>query len=496
MENRKERQPRATRLNACSATVAAKCPAGHSAVEAKTSAGHRDGFFASRRTAESQRLSHGDEGRPTPSNAPSGNARAASPRRSKRKAHSLIDKVYRWENLYQAWRRVRRNKGVHGLDRVTIRMFEADVEKHLREIQRKLKEQRYTPSPVRRVYIPKPSQPRKRRPLGIPIVADRIVQQAIFQVVDPLFDHSMSDRSFGFRKGRKAHHAVATLIEDAREGFRYVVDADIASFFDEIDHNVVMSCVRARIADGRVLDLFEAFLKAGVSEAGVISVPARGVPQGGVISPWLSNLVLDHLDQAIEAQGWRHVRYADDFVVLCPSPKEAQRALEAVKEVLGTLKLSLHETKTRLTDFEQGFEFLGFAFRHLRIGIREASIERLKERVRSLTRRQQGRNVDAVLADLNPVLRGWAGYFGVAQVSLIFRLLDSWIRMRMRSFKYKRRCYHDNWRLPTRRLQRWGLLSLQECRPRLRLAYVRARGSGERPHAPCDEGPTRGRPVL
>lgn len=476
MKDRKVRQPRARRLNACSAWTTAECPAGHSADEPRTTAGHRDGFFASRRNAEPQRLSQGNEGLPQPSDASSGNARAASPRRSKRKAHSLIDKVYRWENLYRAWRRVRRNKGVHGLDRVTIRMFEADEEKHLREIQRKLMERRYTPSPVRRVYIPKPSQPRKRRPLGIPIVADRIVQQAIFQVVDPLFDHTMSDRSFGFRKGRKAHHAIATLITDAKEGYRHVLDADIASFFDEIDHDVVMSCVRARIADGRVLDLFEAFLKAGVSEDGVISVPLRGVPQGGVISPWLSNLVLDHLDKVIEAQGWRYARYADDFVVLCPSSKEAQRALEVVKEVLGTLKLSLHETKTRLTDFEQGFEFLGFAFRHFRIGIREASIERFKDRVRSLTRRQQGRNVDAVLADLNPVLRGWAGYFGVAQVSMTLRLLDSWIRMRMRSFKYKRRCYHDNWRLPSKRLKRWGLLSLQECRPRLRLAYVRARG--------------------
>jgi len=442
------------------------------------------GFFAARRAAESQKSSQGDEGKQNLPKSSSGNARAASPRRSKRKAHSLIDKVYRWDNLYRAWRRVRRNKGVHGLDRVTIRMFEADLDKHLREIQRKLMEKRYTPSPVRRVYIPKPAQPRKRRPLGIPIVADRIVQQAIFQIVDPLFDHTMSDRSFGFRKGRKAHDAITALISDAKEGYRFVVDADIASFFDEIDHDVVMSCVRARIADGRVLDLFEAFLKAGVSEDGQVSVPTRGVPQGGVISPWLSNLVLDHLDQAIEKQGWRYARYADDFVVLCRSSTEAQRALEVVKEVLGTLKLSLHETKTRLADFEGGFEFLGFSFRHYRLGIRESSIKRFKDRVRSLTRRQQGRNVDAVIADLNPVLRGWVAYFGVAQVTLVLRYLDSWIRMRMRSFKFKRRCNHDNWRLPNKRLKRWGLLSLQQCRPRLRLTYVRAANPGERVHAP------------
>lgn len=473
---KKVKLPRAEPEVQCMATPATECPAGHSAVATKASAGHRVGFFAARRAAKSQGRQQGQDGQQNTPKPSSGNARAESPRRSNRKVSSLIDKVYRWENLYRAWRRVRRNKGVHGLDRVTIRSFEADAEKHLREIQRKLMEQRYVPNPVRRVYIPKPADPKKRRPLGIPIVADRIVQQAIFQVVDPLFDHTMSDRSFGYRKGRKAHHAIATLISDAKEGYRFVLDADIASFFDEIDHDVVMSCVRARIADGRVLNLFEAFLKAGVSEDGEVSVPDKGVPQGGVISPWLSNLVLDHLDKAIVREGWRHARYADDFVVLCRSREEAQRALTVVKEVLGTLKLSLHETKTRLTDCDAGFEFLGFHFRHYRLGIRESSLERFKDRVRALTRRWQGRNVEAVLADLNPVLRGWAGYFGVAEVSLTFRLLDSWIRMRMRGFKYKRRCYHDNWRLPSIRLKRWGLLSLQECRPQLRLSYARAVG--------------------
>ena len=158
----------------------------------------------------------------------------------------------------------------------------------------------------------------------------------------------------------------------------------------------------------------------------------------------------------IPENDWRHVRYADDFVVLCPSREEAERAQPVVKEVLGKLKLSLHKTKTRLTDCEEGFEFLGFFFHHYRLGIREASIDRFKTRVRSHTRRWQGRNVEAVLADLNPVLRGWANYFGVAQVTGTFRLLDSWVRMRMRGFKYKRRCYHDNWRLPNKRLKRWG----------------------------------------
>jgi group II intron reverse transcriptase/maturase len=382
--------------------------------------------------------------------------------------------VYRWENLYAAWRRVRANKGKHGLDRVSIRHFEADLEIHLREIQRKLMERRYTPKPVLRVYIPKTSNPKERRPLGIPVVSDRIVQQAILQIVDPIFDPEMSERSFGFRKGRKAHHAIAAAIADAKEGYRHVVDADVASFFDAIDYDVVMSRVRERIADGRVLDLIEAFLKAGVMEAGIVTVPPAGTPQGGVISPWLANLVLDDLDKAIEAKGWRHVRYADDFIVLCRSREDSEQALAYVKEVLAELKLSLHETKTRLTDFQEGFEFLGFRFRRYRLGIRDKAIERFKARARSLTRRHQGRNVDAVLADLNPVIRGWAGYFGVGEVKHMMACLDQWIRMRLRAFRSKRKCRNDNWRLPNRRLEKWGLLSLRKCRPALRLSYVRA----------------------
>jgi RNA-directed DNA polymerase len=454
-------------------------PAGHSVAERDLRQRHPVDRPLAGPTLETRPVSCSPPASPSKAH-PSDHAQIQSPRNPIRKAHSLIDKVYHEKNLYLAWRRVRANKGAHGLDRVTIRMFEADWEMHLREIQRKLVEGRFEPTPVRRVYIPKASDPTKLRPLGIPTVADRIVQQAIIQVVDPLFDDLMSPRSFGFRKGRKAHDAIATAIQDAKEGFRSVVDADIASFFDRIDREVVMSRVRARIADGRVLDLFEAFLKAGVSENGVVTVPTEGTPQGGVVSPWLSNLVLDDLDKAIESRGWRHVRYADDFVVLCKSRQEAEQALAYVKEVLGNLKLSLHETKTRLADFNEGFEFLGFRFRRYRLGIRSKSIERFKERVRTLTQRQQGRNVDAVLADLNPVIRGWSNYVGAAEVTSVLAQLDCWIRMRTRSFRFQHRCRHDNWRLPNRRLERWGLLSLQKCRPKYRLSYICAVNPRER----------------
>ncbi len=183
-------------------------------------------------------------------------------------------------------------------------------------------------------------------------------------------------------------------------------------------------------------------------------------------------MVLDDLDKALESKQLRHVRYADDFVVLCRSREEAQDALAYVTEVLGKLKLSLSETKTKVSDFNEGFEFLGFHFRNYRLGIRDKSIDRFKDRVRTLTKRYQGRNVEAILEDLNPVIRGWANYVGVAQVTFLFDNLDSWIRMRLRAFKTKHRNANDNWRLPNRRLEKWGLLSLRECRPKLRLSYV------------------------
>lgn len=396
-----------------------------------------------------------------------------------RKAHSLIDKVYDPDNLYRAWRRVRRNRGAAGVDAVTISMFESDLERNLRAIHRQLRERRYQPRPVKRVYIPKGPQPGELRPLGIPTVKDRIVQQALLQIVEPIFDHTMSDRSFAYRKGRNAHDAIATLMRDVKDGYRHVVDADIKAFFDSIDHDVVMSRLRARIADGRVLDLFEAFLVAGVMENGEVTVPAAGTPQGGVVSAWLSNLVLDDLDKALDRAGFRHVRYADDFVVLCQSHEDARHALTLVTEVLDALQLQLHETKTRLSDAWKGFVFLRFRFKANRVSVSSRAVERFKERIRWLTRRQQGRNVEAVFHRLNPVIRGWVGYFGLAEVSRLLRRLDEWIRMRIRSFRFKRKKRHDNHRLPNRRLRRWGLLSLRLCRPAKRfptlVGYGRSR---------------------
>lgn len=449
-------------------------PAGDTAASSETSPGHQVLVAGAASAVDTLPGDGSAEGVQNPATSPPGPAPINGQRVSRPKAYSLIDKVYSWRNLYTAWRRVRANKGAHGLDRVTIRDFEAEWSMHLGEIQRKLKQNRFEPQPVRRVYIPKPGDPSARRPLGVPVVADRIVQQALLQVLDPLFDADMSERSFGFRRGRRAHDAIATVIRDWRDGLRHVFDADIASFFDRLDHQVTMSRVQLRVGDVRVLKLIEAFLKAGVYEAGVVSVPVEGTPQGGVISPWLANLVLDDLDKALESSGLRHVRYADDFVVLCATPQEAARAQVLVKEVLGQLKLSLHETKSRLTDFRAGFDFLGFRFRRGRLGIRDKSLTRFKDKVRLLTRRQQGRNVDAVLANVNPVLRGFARYFGGAEVTDLFTKLDTWVRLRIRAFRLKRCCRNDNWRLPKRKLAKWGLLSLLQCRPEERLTRMGA----------------------
>jgi RNA-directed DNA polymerase len=410
----------------------------------------------------------------TPTSVP-GSARRAGQKESVLKHHSLIDKVYRWDNLWTAWRRVRRNKGAHGLDRMTIEVFEENAEMYLRELQRKLMQKRYQPLPVRRVYIPKASDPTQLRPLGIPTVIDRVCQQAVHQILYPIFAATFSARSYGYMVGRSAHHAIATLLQDAKDGHKSVVDADVTAFFDRLDHTVVMSHVRRHIADGRVLDLIEAFLKAGVLEGNVISVPTEGSPQGGVVSPLLANIVLDTLDKAIESQGWRHVRYADDFVILTRSPEEAATALQHAKEVLHELKLEVHPVKTRITTFNQGFEFLGYHFRRNVVGPRKRSIEKFKTDVKRLTRRQQGINVEAVIKKLNPSIRGWSQYFGPGEVVPTFTRLDSWIRMRVRAFRKQRRNHNDNWRIPNETLTEWGLLSLQQCRPELRLSYRRAK---------------------
>lgn len=382
-----------------------------------------------------------------------------------RKAHSLIDKVYSWKNLMAAWRAVRRNKGAHGLDRVTIQEFERNLEQNLSEIQRKLQQDRFCPHPVRRVYIPKDWRGKKLRPLGIPIVADRVVQQALLQVLNPIFDPTFSAVSFGFRKGRRAHDAVTRTLEYKKQGYKHVVDADIQSFFDQIDHRVVMSLVSRRVADGRVLRLIESFLKAGIFEDGIVRVPAEGTPQGGVFSPLLANVVLDYLDKSLESKGLCFVRYADDFLVFVRTAQEAEQALTVVQEIIQELGLNLSAEKTKVTRFSEGFDFLGFHITSCSVSVSHKSLEKFRGTVRHVTRRNRGDSLQQVIDDLQPRMRGWINYFGRGTIIWLCHSLDGWIRMRLRAFKSKRKRHTDNHRIKNKYFFRRGLTPLTEMFP-------------------------------
>ncbi|MHB9144170.1 MAG: group II intron reverse transcriptase/maturase [Symbiobacteriia bacterium] len=385
-----------------------------------------------------------------------------------RKYHSLYDKVYAMGNLSEAWERVRKNKGAGGVDGESIQLFQRDWERNLAELQRRLLEKRYVPPPVRRHYIPKPDG--RMRPLGIPTVRDRIVQQAVKNILEPIFEPQFKDCSYGFRPGRSAHQAAAKLRAYAAEGYRWVVDADIQGFFDNLDHGLLLQFLRERVVDGSVLKLISAWLTAGVMEEGNVRTVVAGTPQGGVISPLLANIYLDQFDRIMEERGYRLIRYADDFVVMCKlerkAERKAERALEVSKEILeGRLKLTLHPEKTRIVHIRDGFDFLGFRFRGRYQGPRAKTLSSFKERVRQITRRQQGKNLQQVVKVLNPVIRGWGGYQRRGNVKSLYGRLDEWIRMRLRAFKEKKKAAYQNRRIPNRWLAKQGLISLTSLLP-------------------------------
>jgi len=383
----------------------------------------------------------------------------------KRKYHSLYDKVYAMGNLREAWTRVKENKGAGGVDGESIQQFGKDWERNLAELQRLLKEKRYVPPPVRRHYIPKPDG--RMRPLGIPTVRDRIVQQAVKNILEPIFEPQFKDCSYGFRPGRSAHQAAAKLRAYAAEGYRWVVDADIQGFFDNLDHGLLLQFLRERVVDGSVLKLISAWLTAGVMEAGNVRTVVAGTPQGGVISPLLANIYLDQFDRVMKERGYRVIRYADDFVVMCKLERKAERALEVSKEILeGKLKLTLHPEKTRIVHIRDGFDFLGFRFRGRYQGPRAKTLSSFKDRVRQITRRQQGKNLMQVVKALNPVIRGWGNYQRRGNVKTLYGRLDEWIRMRLRAFKEKKKAvHHQNRRIPNRWLAKQGLISLTSLLP-------------------------------
>lgn len=377
------------------------------------------------------------------------------------KAHSLTGRITP-ELMWDAFRNVKRNRGAAGVDKVSIGLFENNLQQNLLALMRCLKDGTYQSLPLRRTHIPKGDG--KTRPLGIPAVRDRVAQEVIRQLLSPLFERIFHNDSYGFRPARGCHMAVERVIELRQQGYKYVLDADIKGFFDNIPHEVIMAGVAAEVADGNILRIVERFLKAGVMEDGVRSPTLMGTPQGGVISPLLANIALNSLDWLLDAAGFRFVRYADDFVVLCQAEAEVKEAHELVQGQLTQLGLTLSPEKTKQTQFKDGFAFLGFTISSWSVGMRPKSVEKFKTKIRELTVRHH--NLDhEVVTKVNQVVRGTANYFATAfsNVRDLFRSLDRWIRMRIRCMKFKCKRITDNWRLWRKHFRNLRLIGLADA---------------------------------
>lgn len=354
------------------------------------------------------------------------------------KWYSLIDKVSSLRNLRSAFAQVKRNDGSAGVDRVTIRMYEADLEENLESLSASLREGTYRPQAIRRVWIPKPGS-KEKRPLGIPTVRDRVVQAALRNALEPIFERDFAAQSYGFRPQRGTKDALRRVAELLKAGYVQVVDADLQSYYDTIPRPPLLEQVRSKVADSKVLVLLEAYLGQEVMESAKHWTPERGTPQGAVISPLLSNIYLDPLDHHMAQRGYEMVRYADDFVILCRSQEEAQRALAEVEEWTVAAGLRLHPKKTRIVDATQqgGFDFLGY---HFERGYRWPSAKsrrKFQDKIRAKTKRTNGHSLQRIISELKPIQQGWFEYFKHSHWPT-FRPLDQWIRMRLRSILRRR----------------------------------------------------------
>jgi RNA-directed DNA polymerase len=358
----------------------------------------------------------------------------------------LMEAVLSPANLKQAWRRVKSNHGAPGIDGLRIEDFPAYVREHWPAIRRTLSEGRYQPQPVRRVSIPKPGG--GERALGIPTVVDRVIQQAIAQVMTPIFDPEFSASSFGFRPGRSAHGALKQVKSDLAAGYRIAVDLDLAKFFDNVDHDILMARVAAKVSDKRLLALIGRYLRAGVLINDSLQPSELGTPQGGPLSPLLANILLDDLDRELEGRGHRFARYADDLMVLVRSERAGRRVKASLTAYLDRrLKLPVNEKKSQVAKIEQCV-FLGFTFRRNKLRWSEAAFADFKHRIRELTGRSWGVSMKYRFQKLGQYLRGWLGYFGISEYYRPIPELDEWLRRRVRM------CYWKQWRLTRTKIGR------------------------------------------
>lgn len=377
----------------------------------------------------------------------------------KHKVHSLTGRITP-QSLYKACKAVKRNKGAAGVDRVTVNAYHKKRERNLSSLMVRLKTRgMYKSPPLRRVYIQK-GNTKDLRPLGIPTVDARVAQEVIRCLIEPIFETQFHDNSFGFRSGRNCHQAVKRVLEYIKDGNKIVVDIDIKGFFDNIPHEVIMTMLRADIADGNVLDIIESFLGSGLKENGKLIPTTKGTPQGGVISPLLGNIILNYSDWKLEQAGYKFVRYADDLVILCRTQDQAKNALTFIVEILADLGLECNPKKTKISTYHEGFQFLGFNISSRGVSIREKSREKFEGKLKKITTRSH--NLDAkVFEKLNQVVRGTVNYFHTrfSNVLFYFERIDSWLRTRLRSMKYKSKSKRHNFRLKNKILAKRGLLS-------------------------------------
>lgn len=354
-----------------------------------------------------------------------------------RKYHSLYGRLLSKAVLYEGFKRVRRNKGAAGIDGQSVEDFARDVDGNIAALYSELKEKRYQPSPVKRVEIAKSDG--GIRLLGIPTVRDRVVQQCLTTLMTPLYDPDFHPSSYGYRPGRSAHQAISKATLFIRRYRRqHVVDMDLSKCFDLLDHRLILKSVKARIADSSILKLIEQFLKSGVMVGSRWQSSEKGSPQGGVISPLLANIYLDAFDQEMKRRGHRIVRYADDILILCCSARAAEHALRVASKLLeNDLKLTVNQRKTHLAHSDDGIKFLGVVIYSDFTGIQESKLKALKIKIKQLTKRKGGQNLAMVLKVLNPVLRGFANYFKVANISGLLKRLLGWIRRRLRAVQLR-----------------------------------------------------------